>query len=178
MAEIWLEIGFGSGEHLAYQAVAHPDIGMIGAEVFINGIAGLLARIDQGGIDNIRIHPDDARPLIDQLKARSLDKVFVLFPDPWPKRRHEERRLLCPATLDKLARLMRPGAELRFASDDPVMIAWGLRQLCAHPAFEWLAKRPEDWRLRTTDWPATRYEAKAISQGRRPCYFRFRRRLD
>jgi tRNA (guanine-N7-)-methyltransferase len=172
---VWLEIGFGSGEHLAAQAKANTTIGMLGAEVFVNGIASLLARLEGEGLGNVRIHPDVAQGLLDHLAPATIDRVFVLFPDPWPKRRHAQRRLLSKETIDKLASLMRPGAELRFASDDPVMIAWGLRQLCDHGAFAWLAERAQDWRERPQDWPATRYEAKALREGRLPCYFRFRR---
>jgi len=174
--QIWLEIGFGGGEHLAEQARAHPDSAIIGGEVFLNGIATLLSQVEAHDLKNVRIHPEDARDLLDALPDRSLDRVFLLFPDPWPKRRHADRRFIQTANLDLLARLMKPGAEFRVASDDPVYIGWALSHLTAHPAFQWTARRPQDWRDRPADWPATRYEAKALREGRQPAYFRFLRR--
>jgi len=170
---LWLEIGFGAGEHLAAQAAAHPDIAFIGAEVFVNGIASLLDHLQRQAIANVRIFADDARLLLPALPAASLDRVFLLFPDPWPKQRHAARRFVCRDTLDRLALLMRPGAELRTASDDPGLIEWTLCQVLAHPAFAW---PPGDGRRRPPDWVATRYERKAITAGRRPAYLRFRRR--
>jgi len=173
---LWLEIGFGAGEHLAAQAASHPGIAFIGAEVFVNGIASLLDHLDRRGLSNVRLFPDDARLLLPALPAASLDRVFLLFPDPWPKHRHAARRFVCRANLDRLARLMRPGAELRIASDDPGHIAWALGQALAHPAFAWLARSADDWRHPPPDWAATRYEGKALAAGRRPAYLRFRRR--
>jgi tRNA (guanine-N7-)-methyltransferase len=173
--EIWLEIGFGGGEHLAEQARANPQTGIIGCEVFLNGIATLLTQVEAYGLTNVRIYPEDARDLLDLLPEGSLDRVFLLFPDPWPKRRHAERRFIQTANLDLLARLMKPGAELRVASDDPTYIGWALSHLTAHPAFRWTARRPQDWRDRPADWPPTRYEAKALREGRKPAYFRFLR---
>jgi len=173
---LWLEIGFGAGEHLAAQAAAHPEIGFIGAEVFVNGIASLLDHLRRQAIANVRIFADDARLLLPALPAASLERVFLLFPDPWPKHRHAARRFVCRDTLDRLARLMRPGAELRTASDDPGLIEWTLRQVLMHPAFAWPATSAFDWRSRPPDWIQTRYETKAIAAGRRPAYLRFRRR--
>ncbi|HSE73832.1 MAG TPA: tRNA (guanine(46)-N(7))-methyltransferase TrmB [Dongiaceae bacterium] len=175
-SQLWLEIGFGGGEHLAEQARACPQVGVIGCEVFLNGIATLLSRISSLGLANVRIYPEDARNLLDALPDGSLDRVFLLFPDPWPKRRHAGRRFVQPANLDLLARLMKPGAEFRFASDDPVYIGWALAHLIRHPAFAWIARRPEDWRMRTADWPGTRYESKALREGRQPIFLRFVRR--
>lgn len=174
--QVWLEIGFGGGEHLAEQARAHREAGIIGCEIFLNGIATLLAQIDAHDLKNVRIYPEDARDLLDALPERSLDRVFLLFPDPWHKRRHAERRFIQAANLDLLARLMKPGAEFRVASDDPIYIGWALAHLTAHPAFQWIARRPQDWRDRPADWPPTRYEAKALRAGRKPAYFRFLRR--
>jgi tRNA (guanine-N7-)-methyltransferase len=174
--EVWLEIGFGNGEHLAWQAQNHPDIGFIGAEPFLNGVARLLSHIDEGGIDNIRVIPDDVRPLLSQLPAASLGRVFILFPDPWPKARHHKRRLVSAEMLDRLADLMADGAELRLATDDADYMAWMLRIGLAHPAFDWLAQRPDDWRRRPEDWPPTRYEQKNRSGGKGPVFLRFRRR--
>jgi len=173
---LWLEIGFGGGEHLAAQAAAHPDVAFIGAEVFVNGIASLLDHLRRQQLANVRIFADDARLLLPALPAASLDRVFLLFPDPWPKHRHAARRFVCRETLDRLALLMRPGAELRIASDDPAYVEWTLRQVLAHPAFAWLARSSDDWRQRPADWAPTRYEKKALAAGRRPAYLRFRRR--
>jgi len=175
-AAVWLEIGFGGGEHLAEQAERHPDIGFIGVEVFENGVARLVGEIARREFTNIRIFADDARLLLDGLMPASLGRVFVLFPDPWPKRRHHKRRLVAPATLDRLAIVMQPGAELRLATDDRDYLAWMLEHVTAHPDFLWLARRPADWRERQPDWPATRYEEKARAAGRAPAFLRFLRR--
>lgn len=173
---VWLEIGFGGGEHLAEQAERHRAIGLIGCEAFENGIARLLGDIARRDIDNIRIFADDARLVLDALLPASIGRVFILFPDPWPKRRHHKRRLVAPATLDRLAIVMQPGAELRLASDDPDYLAWMLEHVTAHPDFVWLARRPADWRERPADWSATRYEQKARAAGRIPVFLRFVRR--
>ena len=177
VTEVWLEVGFGGGEHLAAQAAANPGVGMIGCEPFINGVAGLLSHAERLGVtDRVRILPDDARPLIDALPEASIGRAFVLFADPWPKKRHWERRFIGPANLDRLARVLRDGAELRLASDDPGLITWMLDQTWHHPAFEWLARSAEDWRRRPEGWPPTRYEQKALEAGRKPVFLRFRRR--
>ncbi len=174
--QVWLEIGFGGGEHLAEQARANRDVGLIGCEIFLNGIATLLAQVSANGLDKVRIYPEDARDLLAALPEASLDRVFLLFPDPWPKRRHADRRFIQPANLDLVARLMKPGAEFRVASDDPTYIGWALAHLMGHPAFSWTARGPVDWRSRTPDWPGTRYESKALREGRRPVFLRFTRR--
>ena len=175
-ASVWLEIGFGAGEHLAAQAEQHPRVGFIGCEVFENGVARLLGEIARRELDNIRIFADDARLLLDCLKPASIGRVFILFPDPWPKQRHHKRRLVAPATLDRLAGVMQLGAELRLATDDRGYLAWMLEHAAAHPDFVWTARRPADWRERTPDWPATRYEEKARAAGRSPAFLRFIRR--
>jgi tRNA (guanine-N7-)-methyltransferase len=172
----WLEIGFGGGEHLAAQAEQHPDIGFIGSEVFENGVARLVGEIARRQLRNIRIFADDARLLLDSLPPASLGRVFILFPDPWPKQRHHKRRLVSRPTLDRLAVVMQPGAELRLATDDRDYLVWMLDHATAHPGFEWLARRPADWRERPSDWPPTRYEAKARAAGRTPAFLRFVRR--
>lgn len=151
-------------------------VGLIGAEPYINGVGGLLAEIDRLKLDNIRVVPDDARPVLAALPEASFERIFVLFPDPWPKRRHHRRRLVAPANLDQFARLLRDGAELRLATDDRAYLAWMLEHLLRHPAFEWLARRPSDWRVRPPDWPVTRYEEKARRAGRAPVFLRFHRR--
>jgi tRNA (guanine-N7-)-methyltransferase len=173
---IWLEIGFGGGEHLAQLAEQHPQTGFIGCEVFENGIVKLLAQVERRRLDNIRIFPDDARLIIAALPPASVDRVFILFPDPWPKRRQHKRRIVSRATLDGLAEIMSDGAELRLATDDGDYLCWILERVTAHPAFEWLARRPGDWRQRPPDWPPTRYEAKARAAGRSPAFLRVRRR--
>jgi tRNA (guanine-N7-)-methyltransferase len=174
---IWVEIGFGGGEHLADQAERHPEMGFIGCEVFENGIAKLLARIKRSCIENIRIFTDDGRLLIAALPPASIDRVFILFPDPWPKRRHERRRIVSRGTLDALARIMTDGAELRLATDDSNLLSWMLERATDHPALVWLARRPCDWRRRLPDWPQTRYEEKAQAAGRPAIFLRFRRQV-
>jgi tRNA (guanine-N7-)-methyltransferase len=174
---VWLEIGFGAGEHLAAQAEHHREISLIGCEVFENGIAKMLARIERQRLDNVRVFADDARLLIAALPPSSVDRVFILFPDPWPKRRHRKRRIVSRETLDALAVIMRDGAELRLATDDCNCLCWILEQITDHSAFEWLARRPSDWRERPEDWPPTRYEEKALAAGRAPFFLRSRRRF-
>ncbi|MEM7223470.1 MAG: tRNA (guanosine(46)-N7)-methyltransferase TrmB [Pseudomonadota bacterium] len=172
----WLEIGFGAGEHLAWQAAQNPGVGILGAEVFINGIASLVREIDAQNIENIRIYEGDGRDLLAALPAGALSRVFLLFADPWPKRRHHKRRFIQRESLDRLAALIRPGGELRLATDHMGHLDWMLERTSAHRAFQWLAQSPEDWRRRPADWPESRYERKAIDQGLKPVYLRFRRR--
>jgi tRNA (guanine-N7-)-methyltransferase len=172
---VWLEIGFGGGEHLAQLAEQHRQTGFIGCEVFENGIAQLLAQIEQRRLDNIRIFADDARLLIAELPPASIERVFILFPDPWPKRRQHKRRIVSRGTLDGLAEIMTDEAELRLATDDGGYLCWMLEHVTAHPAFEWLARRPGDWRERPPDGPPTRYEEKARTAGRPPAFLRVRR---
>jgi tRNA (guanine-N7-)-methyltransferase len=171
---VWLEVGFGAGEHLVWQAKEHPRIGLIGCEPYINGVAKCLAHIEREGLENIRLFTDDARLVMNALPDRSLSRAFVLFPDPWPKSRHHKRRFVQRDNLDLLARLMKPGAELRLATDDPSYLPWMVEHACTHPAFEWLAERPADWRGRPADWPPTRYETKRIAGV--PVFLRLRRR--
>ena len=175
-ASTWLEIGFGGGEHLAQVAEHHPQTGFIGCEVFENGMVKLLAEIERRRLENIRIFVDDARLIIAALPPASIDRVFILFPDPWPKRRQHKRRIVSRATFDSLAEIMTDNAELRLATDDAGYLCWILEHVTAHPAFEWLARRPADWRERPPDWPPTRYEAKARAAGRSPTFLRVRRR--
>ena len=173
---VWLEIGFGAGEHLAVQAECHPEVSLIGCEVFEPGIARLLAQIERRRLDNIRIFANDGRLMLAALPPSSIDRAFILFPDPWPKRRHEKRRLVSCETLDALAAIMRNGAELRLATDDANYLAWILERISDHPSFEWLARGSSDWRTRPTDWPPTRYEEKARAAGRTPTFLRVQRR--
>ena len=171
--DVWLEIGFGAGEHIATQAERNPDIGFLGAEPYVAGTAKLLAKIAAHGLSNIRIYQSDARDIIDALPDGCVGRVFVLFPDPWPKTRHHKRRFISMGMLDSLARIMRSGSELRFATDDRGYLCWSLERLCAHRAFRWTAQIPDDWRQRSDDWPETRYESKARRSGRACTYLRF-----
>jgi tRNA (guanine-N7-)-methyltransferase len=176
ISDVWLEIGFGGGEHLLWQAEAHPRVGLIGAEPYVSGVAKLLSRLAPAPLSNLRLYIEDATDIIEALPDASLGRVFVLFPDPWPKTRHHKRRFIQMAMLDQLARVMKPGAELRFATDDNGYLVWTLERLSAHRAFQWLANTAEDWRARPSDWPETRYERKAISAGSSCTYLRFARR--
>lgn len=173
--DIWLEIGFGGGEHLARQATFHPDIGFIGAEPFINGVAKLVSTINIEGIKNIRIYPDDVRFIFPAIADGSLGRVFILFPDPWPKARHIKRRLITSETLDALARMMRPGAQLVVASDHAEYIGWALLQISRHPDFSWMAENAADWRTPPAGWVTTRYEEKALIKGIKATYLVFQR---
>ena len=177
---VWLEIGFGGGEHLAAQATGNPQIGVIGCEVFETGIATLLREVEMRALDNVRIWAEDARRFLTHLPDASLAHIFLLFPDPWPKMRHAQRRFVCRENLDALARVLQDGGELRIASDDAGYIAWSLMHLRTHPDFAWTARRPGDWQARPAGaddlWPETRYEAKALAAGRKPAYLRLKRR--
>ena len=168
--DVWLEIGFGAGEHLAAQAAAHPDIGFIGAEPFENGVAALLVTVQAENLANVRVFADDARLLMARLPDASIGRLFVLFPDPWPKARHHKRRIVGPSTLPQLARILKDGGELRFASDDADYIAWVLEHAAREPTFQ------RDPRGRGSDWPQTRYEAKARAAGRDCAFLRYTRR--
>jgi len=173
--DVWLEVGFGGGEHLAWQAARRPETLMIGAEPFVNGVAKLLGAIDEGGLKNVRVLHGDARPLLEALPDAALGRLLVLHPDPWPKTRHHKRRMISPWFLDEAARLLKPGAELRVASDVPDYVAWTLMHVLPRTDFEWTARRPEDWRARPEDQPETRYAAKGLREGRPPAFLIFRR---
>ncbi len=171
--EVWLEIGFGGGEHLAAQAKQNPDIGFIGCEPFVNGVASLLKHIEEQSLTNIRVYDDDVRHLLGLMADESLERIFILFPDPWPKTRHHRRRIVKPETIVEFARLLKPGGELRYASDHAEYVAWALRYLLKCPDLTWLAKRSNDWRLAPQDWIETRYEQKAKAKNIAPAYLRF-----
>lgn len=173
--EIWLEIGFGGGEHMLAQAQSNPDVGIIGAEPFINGVAKLLSAIERAGVSNVSVTDADARDVMDVLPPASIARAFLLYPDPWPKTRHHKRRFVNPAQLDQLARVMAPGAHLRIATDIEDYVRHSLLALDRHPDFTWMAERPGDWRDPWPDWPSTRYEAKALREGRTPHYLTFQR---
>ncbi|KPP89556.1 MAG: tRNA (guanine-N(7)-)-methyltransferase TrmB [Rhodobacteraceae bacterium HLUCCA08] len=171
---VWLEIGFGGGEHLVHQAALNPDIGIIGCEPYINGVAMLLGKIRKAGVTNLAVHPGDVRDLFDVLPEASIDKAFLLYPDPWPKKRHHRRRFVTPDYLDPLARALKPGAEFRVATDIADYVRQTLEQVPGH-GFDWLAEGPGDWRRPWGDWISTRYEQKALREGRVPHYLTFRR---
>lgn len=172
---LWLEIGFGRGEHMAAQAEANPGVGIVGAEPFLDGVVGALLEIDSRGLTNIRLHNGDALDILDRLPDASLDRVFLLHPDPWPKFRHAKRRFVNPGPLAMLARVLKPGGEFRLGTDHPIYCRWALAQMQATRAFEWLIDGPEDFQQRRKDWPQTRYEAKARRHGHEVWYFRYRR---
>ena len=175
-SNIWLEIGFGGAEHLIWQAEHHPDVGLIGCEPFEEGVVKALTAIEERRLANVRLYADDARTILRWLPPASISRIFVLFPDPWPKRKHTKRRLINPATVDLLAGVMKPGGELRIGTDIGDYVRTLLIALASHPAFEWQAACPADWRIRPEDWPQTRYEQKALREGRRGYFFRFIRR--
>jgi tRNA (guanine-N7-)-methyltransferase len=168
----WLEIGFGGGEHLAHQAALHPEISFLGAEPFVNGVAKLLARVEESHLANVKIHDADARPLLEALPESSFDKVFLLYPDPWPKTRHNKRRFISPETLAQLHRILKPDGMFLFASDIPDYVSWTRLHVAGHGGFaeEGDPAQPYD------DWVETRYEAKAKAEGRTSSYLRLRRR--
>lgn len=171
--EVWLEIGFGKGEHLAWQAQANPGVGLIGCEPYLNGVVGLLTHIEENDIQNIRVYGDDARHVIWALPEASVDRIFLIHPDPWPKKRHARRRFVNPSNLDDMARILKDGGEFRVGTDHPIYREWTAIQMNMRDDFEWLAEGPEDWLTRPDDWPETRYEVKALEG--RATYFRFRR---
>ncbi|MEX6508848.1 tRNA (guanosine(46)-N(7))-methyltransferase TrmB [Jiella sp. M17.18] len=171
-----LEIGFGGGEHLLHRSGEQPSVGFIGVEPFVNGMAKLLSALDDAPRPNLRLYDDDATRLLDWLPEASLAGVDLLYPDPWPKKRHFKRRFVSHRNLDRLARVMKPGAQFRFASDIDTYVDWTLIHCRDHPAFEWTATTAADWHTPYPGWPGTRYEAKAIREGRRPAYLTFVRR--
>lgn len=171
---VWLEIGFGGGEHMVHQAAQNPGVGIIGAEPYINGVAMLLGKIRRAGVDNLAVHPGDARDLFDVLPEASIDRAFLLYPDPWPKARHHRRRFVTPEHLAPLARVLKPGAIFRVATDIEDYVRQTLEEVPRH-GFAWLAEGPADWRAPWDDWLSTRYEQKALREGRTPHYLTFRR---
>lgn len=172
---LWLEIGFGGGEHLIDHAGRRPQVGFMGVEPFLNGMARMLVDLEKAGHDNIRLFDADAALLLDQLPAGCLAGADLFYPDPWPKKRHWKRRFVRPDNLDRLARVIRPGGQLRVASDVPDYVGWTLATVRAHGLFRWTARAAEDWTTPYPDWPGTRYEAKALQDGRIPTYLTFLR---
>ena len=171
---VWLEVGFGGGEHMAHQASGNPDVGIIGCEPYINGVAMLLGKLRRAGVNNVAVHPGDARDLMDVLPEASVDRAFLLYPDPWPKARHHRRRFVTEEHLVPLQRCLKTGAIFRVATDIEDYVRQTLQEVPRY-GFEWLAERPADWREPWDDWLSTRYEQKALREGRVPHYLTFRR---
>jgi tRNA (guanine-N7-)-methyltransferase len=175
VSEIRLEIGFGGGEHLAAQAGMNPDIGYLGVEPFLNGVAKLLAAIEADKLDNIRLLRGDGRDVLSALPEGSIARIDLLYPDPWPKRRQRKRRIVDAAFLDAVVRALRPGGEFRFATDIDDYAGWTLARILPRADLAWLAETAADWTTPWPQWHRTRYEEKAIREGRMPGYFRFRK---
>lgn len=173
---IVLEIGFGGGEHLAAMARAEPESGFLGVEPFLNGVAKLLGQVEAEGLENLRLLRGDGRDVLVRLPDASLDAVYLLYPDPWPKRRQRKRRIVDPTFVAELARVIRPGGEFRFASDIDDYVGWTLARVLPNRDFQWLAREAADWREPWAGWHRTRYEEKAIREGRVPSYLRFVKR--
>ena len=175
VGEVWLEIGFGGGEHLAAQAEANPRVGIIGCEPFVNGVVKLLRAVDERSLRNVRVWDEDATALLAALPDASLARVYLLYPDPWPKRRQRKRRFVADASLAEIARVLKPGGLFRFATDIDDYAGWTLVRAARCPGLRWTAERADDWRTPFPGWPGTRYEAKAKAAGRRPSYLTFER---
>ena len=173
--EVCLEIGFGGGEHLLSQAAAQTRTGFIGSDAFVNAMAKALAGVEERKLANVRLHFGDAAELIDWLPLNGLARLDLLYPDPWPKRRHWKRRFIQDARLRQIARVLRPGGEFRFATDIADYAAWTLQRVLRSPDFSWTAEKADDWRRPWPGFGGTRYEAKAMREGRRPAYFIFSR---
>ncbi|MFC3691182.1 tRNA (guanine(46)-N(7))-methyltransferase TrmB [Chenggangzhangella methanolivorans] len=175
VGEVRLEIGFGGAEHLLHRAGEAPNVGFIGVEPFFDGLAKGVAGVERLGLKNVRLFGDDATLLLDRLPEASLTGVDLLYPDPWPKTRHWKRRFVNDRNLARLARVVKPGSLFRFASDIDTYVSWTLAHVARSPDFVWTAERPADWREPFAGWPGTRYERKAIREGRRGTYLAFRR---
>lgn len=171
--EVRLEIGFGAGEHLLARAKENPAIGYIGIEPFVNSMIKCLAVIERDTISNIRVYNDIAAHLLDWLKPGCLSSIDLLYPDPWPKKKHWKRRIVSSENLDRFARVLKPGGEFRFASDIDSYVNWTLQHIEQHGQFRWPAECADDWRSPYPGWPGTRYEAKALREGRTPAYLTF-----
>jgi tRNA (guanine-N7-)-methyltransferase len=174
IGEVWLEIGAGNGEHAVWQAERNPSIGVIAVEPYINGLSNLLAMVRERDLDNVRVSAGDARLLLGRLTPGSIARVFILFPDPWPKRRHWRRRIVTIELLDALARVMATNGELRIATDHPDYLVAILQLVQSHPRFTWQPRKAEDWRCRPDDWPQTRFEAKGLASNRPPTFLSLR----
>ncbi len=176
VADVRLEIGFGGGEHLRHEAAGHPGTGFIGVEPFVNSMAKMMAAQADAPLDNLRVHDNDATQLLDWLPEASLSGIDLLYPDPWPKKKHWKRRFVSRVNLDRFARVLKAGGTFRFASDIDSYVNWTLLHCAAHGDFAWEAAQADDWRKAYPGWPGTRYEAKALREERTPAYLTFRRR--
>lgn len=174
----WLEIGFGGGEHLIAMGAANPDIAITGCEPYVNGVAMCLGAHENAGLSNVRIHAGDAREIFDVAPDGAFERIFINYPDPWPKARHHKRRFVGPDNLAHLARVAAPGARLHVSTDIPDYVRTSLEAMAGRPEFEWTANSAADWRTPWADWPSTRYEQKALREGRTPHYLTFVRRSD
>lgn len=187
ISDYWLEIGFGGGEHLNYQAAENPTVGIIGCEPFITGVSSLCGHLDaqsenykaqgQENPNNVRIFMDDARLLMDALPDQSLSKAFILFPDPWPKARHHKRRIISEGNLKVLSRLLKDGTILRIGTDHQDYCRWIMALMLNQSDFTWIDQGAADYHVRPKDWPMTRYEEKAILVGRKSSYLHFQRNV-
>lgn len=175
-SDLWLEIGFGGGEHIASDALLHPDVCFIGCEPFVNGVAKLLSAITEKNISNVRIHDGDALEVLKNLPPASVGRINILYPDPWPKFRQRKRRFISDESLELMARVLKDGGELRFATDIDDYSAWTLARVTASKRFDWAATGSSDWKTPWAHWPGTRYEAKAVREGRTPAYLTFTRK--
>jgi tRNA (guanine-N7-)-methyltransferase len=173
--QLWLEVGFGKGEHMAAHAQANPDIGYIGCEPYANGMAAGLGLIEDASLENVRLYQGDAFEVIRQLPDASLDRLFVLHPDPWPKHRHAKRRFINDAILPTLHAKLKPGGLFRIGTDHPIYLRWALMVMARAPGFQWLAESKADWSVRPADWPETRYAQWALSEGRPVWYLQYKR---
>ncbi|MBZ9952973.1 MULTISPECIES: tRNA (guanosine(46)-N(7))-methyltransferase TrmB [unclassified Mesorhizobium] len=173
VSAVRLEIGFGGGEHLLHRATEAPMTGFIGVEPFVNGMAKMMMAVREKPLANLRVYDDDATRLLDWLPQASLDGIDLLYPDPWPKKKHWKRRFVSPVNLERFARVVKRGGEFRFASDIDTYVNWTLLHCRAHGGFAWQAAEAVDWHRPYDGWPGTRYEAKAVREGRRPAYLTF-----
>ncbi|MCA0000622.1 MULTISPECIES: tRNA (guanosine(46)-N(7))-methyltransferase TrmB [unclassified Mesorhizobium] len=173
VSAVRLEIGFGGGEHLLHRATEAPMTGFIGVEPFVNGMAKMMMAVREKPLANLRVYDDDATRLLDWLPQASLDGIDLLYPDPWPKKKHWKRRFVSPVNLERFARVVKRGGEFRFASDIDTYVNWTLLHCRAHGGFAWQASEAVDWHRPYDGWPGTRYEAKAVREGRRPAYLTF-----
>ena len=173
ISRVWMEIGYGAGEHIAFHAEKNPDVGFIGCDFYKPGTASLLTRIRERNLDNIRIFCGDARLLLSCIDKRTIEKVFILFPDPWPKTRHHKRRIISEQFLDQLSSILIDGGGLKIATDHPGYLIWILRHMQQHASFEWKVNRPQDWKSQRQSKPITRYEKKAMAAGRNCAYLNY-----
>jgi tRNA (guanine-N7-)-methyltransferase len=176
VSKIRMEIGFGGGEHLVHRAASAPDCGFIGVEPFVNSMAKLLGKVEELGLRNIRLHDDDATVVLDWLPEGSIDQIDLLYPDPWPKKKHWKRRFVSDVNLRRFHRVLKPGGLFCFASDIDTYVNWTLQHVGRHDGFEWTARNACDWLTPFEDWPGTRYEAKARREGRPSAYLTFQKR--